>query len=78
LLNTIISLEIEKKCFAFTKSRNFGGNGRITLKRILIKYGIILHLIEIVWGGADWIDLALVNAVIKFCVPQNVGKFLSS
>jgi hypothetical protein len=29
------------------------------------------------WDGGDWIDLALVRAVINFRVPQNAGKFLS-
>jgi hypothetical protein len=37
-------------------------------------------------GGMDWIDLAqdrdrwqdLVNAVMKFLVPQNAGNFLTS
>jgi hypothetical protein len=41
---------------------------------------------EIGWGGIDWIDLAqdrdqwraLVNTVMNFPVPYNVGKFLSS
>lgn len=38
------------------------------------------------WSGTDWIDLAqyrdqwqvLVNTVINFRVPYNVGEFLSS
>jgi hypothetical protein len=41
---------------------------------------------EIGEGGVDWIDLAhdrdqwrvLVTMVMKFLVPSNVGKFLSS
>jgi hypothetical protein len=41
---------------------------------------------EIRWDGMDWIDLAqdrgqwitLVNMVMKFRVPYNIGKFLSS
>ena len=39
----------------------------------------------VVCGGIDWIDLAederwraLVNAVMKLRVPQNVGKVLTS
>jgi hypothetical protein len=47
---------------------------------------IIMDIREIGWGGVDWIDMledrdqwrALVNAVMKFRIPQNIGKFLSS
>jgi hypothetical protein len=43
---------------------------------------IKIDLREIGWGGMDWIDRdqwrALVNTVINFRVPQNVGKYLSS
>jgi hypothetical protein len=45
-----------------------------------------MDLIEIGWGGVDWIDLvqdrdqwwALVNTVMNLRVPKNAGKFLSS
>jgi hypothetical protein len=45
-----------------------------------------MDLRETGWSGMDWIDLEqdkdrlkdLVNTVINFRVPQNVGKFLSS
>jgi hypothetical protein len=45
-----------------------------------------MDLRETGWGGMDWIDLAqdrvkwraLLNRVINFQVPYNVGKFLSS
>jgi hypothetical protein len=45
-----------------------------------------MDLREIGWGGMDWINLAegrdhwraLVNRIMNFRVPQNVGKFLSS
>jgi hypothetical protein len=44
-----------------------------------------MNLREIGWGDMDWINLAwdrdqwlaLVNMVINFQVPQNVGKFLA-
>jgi hypothetical protein len=47
---------------------------------------IKIDLREMEWGSADWIDVAqvrdqlrvLVNMVMNFRVPQNVGKFLSS
>jgi hypothetical protein len=45
-----------------------------------------MDLKEIGWDGMDWIHLAqdkdqwraLVNTVMNLCVPENVGKFLSS
>jgi hypothetical protein len=45
-----------------------------------------MDLREIGWGGFDWIDLVqdrdqlrvVVNTVMNFRVPYNVGKFLSS
>jgi hypothetical protein len=45
-----------------------------------------MDLREIEWGGMDWIDLAqnrdhwraLVNTVMNFQVPLNVGKLWSS
>jgi hypothetical protein len=45
-----------------------------------------MYLIEIGWGGMDWIDLALdrdqwralVNTVMNLRIPQNVGMFLNS
>jgi hypothetical protein len=47
---------------------------------------IRIDLRETGWGGMDWIYLvqdndqwrALVNPAMKFWVPQNGGKFLSS
>jgi hypothetical protein len=47
---------------------------------------IKMDLIEIQWGGMDWIDLvqdkdqrrALVNTVMNLRVSQNIWKFLSS
>jgi hypothetical protein len=43
-------------------------------------------ILEIRWGGMDWIDMAqdrdqwraLENTIMNFRVPQNVGKFFSS
>jgi hypothetical protein len=51
-----------------------------------LKGNIKMNLREIGWGGMDWIHRAQdrdqwrapVNTVIKFWVPKNVGKFLSS
>jgi hypothetical protein len=45
-----------------------------------------MDLREILWGGMDWIDLALyrdwwgalVNMVMSLLVPQNFGRFLTS
>jgi hypothetical protein len=45
-----------------------------------------MDLREMGWGGMDWIDLAqdrdrwrvVVNAIMNFQVPLNVGEFLSS
>jgi hypothetical protein len=47
---------------------------------------IEMNLREIGSGGTDWLDLAqnrdrwraLVNTIMNFRVPQNVGKFMSS
>jgi hypothetical protein len=44
-----------------------------------------MYLLEIVWGGVDWIGLAqdrdkwkaLVNPVMNLRVPQNAGKLSS-
>jgi hypothetical protein len=44
-----------------------------------------MNLREVGWGGMDWFDLAqdreqwmaLVNKVMNFRVPLDVGKFLS-
>jgi hypothetical protein len=46
---------------------------------------IKINLLEIEWGGVDWIDLAqdvnkwkaLVNAVMNFRVASNAGKLSS-
>jgi hypothetical protein len=37
-----------------------------------------MDLREIGWDGVDWIDVALVNAVMNLRVPYNSGKFLGS
>jgi hypothetical protein len=47
---------------------------------------IKMNVIEIGWGGMDWIDLAqdrdqwkvLVNTVMNLRAPLNIGKFLRS
>ena len=47
---------------------------------------IEMDLQEVGWGSMDWIDLAqnrerwqaLVDVVINFQVPQNLGNFLTS
>jgi hypothetical protein len=49
-------------------------------------YNTKIDLGEIIWVSMNWIDLtqdrdqwrAIVNTVINFQVPENVGKFLSS
>jgi hypothetical protein len=36
------------------------------------------NLRDLGWCSMDWIDLALVNTVMKLRVPYNVGKFWSN
>jgi hypothetical protein len=48
-------------------------------------YNIKMNLLEIGWGGVDWIGItqdrdkwrALVNAVMNLGVPENAGKLSS-
>jgi hypothetical protein len=47
--------------------------GRPRRRWIILKW-----ILEIGWGGMDWIDLALVNTVMIQRGPYNAGKFLSS
>jgi hypothetical protein len=55
---------------------NLGVDGRIILRWIFRKWEWGLGWIELAQDREGW--QALVNAVMKFCVPQHAGNFLSN